>query len=745
MLNEIDLQELKEIGLNDDTITKIHVKSISVKEAVDKGFYLKIKSGENALSPENVSSCLFYSILELSGEPRIDINTKAELGLIKPRWKEGIELENIGLDKAAKYLGLPKSKQTGQVILYPPELDLNKGYILVTEGPKKVYRAYQDGFPTVGLSGVWNFTEGPIKNSPLIAELLTLIEIHELKIILAFDSDQSYKKPVMEAQKTLANLVYQSTGKLIYKLELPQAFKSKSTKGLDDFLQAAGKAELEKLIQKASVIKTDLINSYEYNKFPIAPLNYQPKIFRTIIRDLEYKQEGPLEILSQTLHSASSAALRNKFTLRDKKAHLNTVGLAKSSIGKSDIAKEGLQAFIQIDLELTKLYKQELQEYKNSSENTTKPKTNNIRISKATQEGLTEYLTKYAHTPAGMYFALGEFETHLANLKLDRNIGLASFYTELFDGNTLSSDITKTNLASGDVMETVSNMAVGVSGLSTYQAFFDNLPKRSENSGFIARYAFYLGTDRGLDVEFQESLSNMAFNSFYLILSYLEKLSRNSIEAFNFSLSNEAKSLWSQRYKELKQEIRENGDQAINSSLKRKLTDYGSKLALIFEIVNQVHQHVLESFSGCQLEINPDELFLETNIKAIERERFYSHNLFTHKALYISLESMEKALRWTEYFMETDKYIFNNHFNSADNGYTKYKNMIIQTLTQYPQGLAKSQLRNQAKLPRSREGKAVYDDILAELKESWLIEVETKNNSEIIRLKKQYCGAFAES
>ena len=71
-------------------------------------------------------------------------------------------------------------------------------------------------------------------------------------------------------------------------------------------------------------------------------------------------------------------------------------------------------------------------------------------------------------------------------------------------------------------------------------------------------------------------------------------------------------------------------------------------------------------------------------------------------------------------------------------------NQIIQTLTKYPQGLAKSQLRNQAKLPRSREGKAIYDDILAELTESWLIEVETKSNSEIIKLKKQYCGAFAE-
>ena len=43
MLNEIDLQELKEIGLNENTIEKIHVKSISVKEAIDKGFYLKIK------------------------------------------------------------------------------------------------------------------------------------------------------------------------------------------------------------------------------------------------------------------------------------------------------------------------------------------------------------------------------------------------------------------------------------------------------------------------------------------------------------------------------------------------------------------------------------------------------------------------------------------------------------------------------------------------------------------------------
>jgi hypothetical protein len=157
------------------------------------------------------------------------------------------------------------------------------------------------------------------------------------------------------------------------------------------------------------------------------------------------------------------------------------------------------------------------------------------------------------------------------------------------------------------------------------------------------------------------------------------------MEIFTFSLSNEAKPLWSKRYKELKQEIRQNGDLPINSSLKRKLTDYGSKFALIFEIIDQVHKHVVNSFSECQLEANPDELCLEFNIKAIDLKRFYSHNLFKQKALSISFESLEQALEWTKYFMETDKYIFNEHFNSTDHGYTKYKNRIIQTLKEYPQ------------------------------------------------------------
>lgn len=72
--------------------------------------------------------------------------------------------------------------------------------IFITEGEKKAVKATKDGFPTIGLSGVWNFKDG--KND-FLPELDGLNFKHR-NCYIAFDSDITEKHNVKHAELRLA-------------------------------------------------------------------------------------------------------------------------------------------------------------------------------------------------------------------------------------------------------------------------------------------------------------------------------------------------------------------------------------------------------------------------------------------------------------------------------------------------------------------------------------------------------------
>ncbi len=72
--------------------------------------------------------------------------------------------------------------------------------IFITEGEKKAAKATLEGFPTIGLSGVWNFKDG---ENDFLPELDGLIFKHR-KCYIVFDSDITEKHNVKHAELRLA-------------------------------------------------------------------------------------------------------------------------------------------------------------------------------------------------------------------------------------------------------------------------------------------------------------------------------------------------------------------------------------------------------------------------------------------------------------------------------------------------------------------------------------------------------------
>jgi putative DNA primase/helicase len=154
--------------------------------------------------------------------------------------------------KPAKYLS-PKGKPNHLYlppgvadVLQRPEVDL-----LITEGEKKSLKATQEGFPCIGLVGVYGWKDG---KSERLLPALERIAWKGRKVIIVFDSDVTGNEQVQTAESRLA---YRLTilGAVVRIVRLPngpQDAAGKPTKmGLDDSLMIHGPGELRKLLDSA--------------------------------------------------------------------------------------------------------------------------------------------------------------------------------------------------------------------------------------------------------------------------------------------------------------------------------------------------------------------------------------------------------------------------------------------------------------------------------------------------------------
>ncbi|HOQ86592.1 MAG TPA: DUF3854 domain-containing protein [Phycisphaerae bacterium] len=106
--------------------------------------------------------------------------------------------------------------------------------LIITEGEKKSLKATEEGFPTIGLSGVWNWKT---KSEGVLPEL-EAIKWKDRQGYIAFDSDLRVNSEVQAALRELVQML-EDRGARVRIVMLPSGPKGEKV-GLDDFLVANG-------------------------------------------------------------------------------------------------------------------------------------------------------------------------------------------------------------------------------------------------------------------------------------------------------------------------------------------------------------------------------------------------------------------------------------------------------------------------------------------------------------------------
>ena len=113
--------------------------------------------------------------------------------------------------------------------------------VLITEGELKAAKACLDGFPTIGLGGVYNFRSS--KAGIFWLPELEAFKWARRKVTIVYDSDYSEKPDICAAINVLAEEL-QARGAMVELASLPDVYQDDRKTGLDDLLVARGDAGL---------------------------------------------------------------------------------------------------------------------------------------------------------------------------------------------------------------------------------------------------------------------------------------------------------------------------------------------------------------------------------------------------------------------------------------------------------------------------------------------------------------------
>lgn len=116
--------------------------------------------------------------------------------------------------------------------------------LFITEGEKKATKLTLEGFPCIGLSGVWNFKDNDNEFLPRLDEL----NWQYRNVYIVFDSDITKKHNVKQAELRLAVELINRGAKPI-SIRIPGVSKAKT--GIDDYLVQNGKDSFQNLLDKA--------------------------------------------------------------------------------------------------------------------------------------------------------------------------------------------------------------------------------------------------------------------------------------------------------------------------------------------------------------------------------------------------------------------------------------------------------------------------------------------------------------
>lgn len=235
-LTDRHLAELRKSGLSDETIRAAGLRSVLEAEA--KGM-VGFDVGPALSFP--------YPGADSDGRPFV-------------RLKPDTPFQGAN-GKGAKYVSPGKARNLAGNRLYVPAtferaaLKDSNELILFTEGEKKTLKANQEGFPTVGLTGVYGWRRRAEDNESQTIEDLALIDFARRPVAIVFDSDAATNPKVQAAETRFkAELKRRSADAFIVRLPEPtpeEAQRFGGKLGLDDFLVSRGAEALQRLINAA--------------------------------------------------------------------------------------------------------------------------------------------------------------------------------------------------------------------------------------------------------------------------------------------------------------------------------------------------------------------------------------------------------------------------------------------------------------------------------------------------------------
>jgi hypothetical protein len=87
------------------------------------------------------------------------------------------------------------------------------------------------------------------------------------------------------------------------------------------------------------------------------------------------------------------------------------------------------------------------------------------------------------------------------------------------------------------------------------------------------------------------------------------------------------------------------------------------------------------------------------------------------------------ALKWVDYFIETDQFIYKHFLTNSPDDIDKHKAKIISILEKHPHGISRTLLKRTTGLHRNEKLGKLFDSLISELKNDWLINISRDKQS----------------
>ena len=224
-------------GLNDETISLANVYSVdSRNEAIELlGRVSNLPRGSLLVLPFYLpGGAEPYAYRVRPDEPRV---VRAAEGEQKPR--------------VVKY---DQPSGAGVMVYYAPRARASGAYrdvaqpLYWTEGEKKALALDQLGYTTVGLTGVWNWSDPEARKAhawALHARIREHVQIAGREHVIVFDRDAATNRDVAQAMRQLARTLRAAGARSVFVVLPPEYTEAK---GIDDYLVAAGVDALRELL-----------------------------------------------------------------------------------------------------------------------------------------------------------------------------------------------------------------------------------------------------------------------------------------------------------------------------------------------------------------------------------------------------------------------------------------------------------------------------------------------------------------